>query len=151
MVLLDVHQGVRELEQNLRYATAQVYRDQRGGASINTVRCLENLTPLAAGASVAAQRDAAWRLNGWTWRGRIALGEAEPLQRLPAEPGQPEVRCRWCSYTTLRMRPVARLISCINPQCTDAEGRHPVAHMEFGTVYGEPLLIWQDGSVGLPS
>ena len=147
-VLLDIHYGARALETDLRYVTAGVLRE-RGGSGSNTVRALVSIVSLAGGVPFAQQDAARRQVTAWLWRGRIALGESEPIQHVPRETGQPAPRCPWCRFPSLRMRPLAGLVFCINPDCADGDGRHPVARIEVGAGFGEPLLVWQDESVGL--
>lgn len=148
MVLLDIHYGVRELEANLRYSVSGVLR-QRGGSTGNTLTALTVIVPLAAGADYVNQQGALRKVTGWTWRARVALGEAEPLQPVPVQEGEPPARCPFCKYATLRMRPMARLVVCVNPGCADTAGNRPVARVEIGAGFGEPLLVWADETVGV--
>ena len=146
-VLYDIHAGIRDLETDLRYVTSGVIR-RRGGSDANTILALAAIVPLAAGAGFPAQRAARRQVTTWTWQGRIALGEAEPLQHFPREPGQETPRCELCGYTTLRMRPAVGVVLCINPVCTDANGERPVGHVEYGSYSQEPCIVWNDGRLG---
>jgi hypothetical protein len=146
-VLLDVHAGVRELEGVLRYASSGVAR-VRGGADTGTLAALKGLPALAAGADANAALRAARRLETWAWRARVALGHAEPLQRLPRAPGQPEPLCPNCRYCTLRYRPASGVVVCVNPACRDLDGNRTTGRLEVGAVTGEPQLAWADGMTG---
>src|SRR5579863_10066759 len=53
-VYMDIHYGVREVEQDLRYGTSGVLRS-RGGSTSNTIAALHAIIPLAAGADYYAQ------------------------------------------------------------------------------------------------
>jgi hypothetical protein len=147
-VILEVHAGARELEQNLRYSkTGSIY--ERGGSDKNTTAALYSITALAAGAGDYELRDATRTVERWCWKARLALGEAEPLVHVPRAPGKRAPRCPWCGFATLRMKPLAGIVRCVNPACADANGSRPVGKVEFGPAFGEPLLVWQDDSVGL--
>ena len=146
--ILEVHAGSRELEQDLRYRQTGIIRD-RGGSDTNTAAALDAIVSLAAGSDDWALRMAVRKTERWCWQARLALGQTEPWTHIPRQPGQRAARCRWCTFTTLRMKPLSGLVRCINPACYDSAGNRPIAKVEFGTGFGEPLLVWQDETVGL--
>ena len=146
--ILEVHAGVRELEQDMRYRISGSLR-QRGGSDSNTLAAIDAVVSLAAGSDDWSLRNALRKLERWGWQARLALGQTEPWTHIPRQPGQRAARCPWCSFATLRMKPLSGLVRCVNPACTDGAGQRPVAKVEFGPGFGEPLLVWQDSSVGL--
>jgi hypothetical protein len=150
MVIMDVHAGARELEQNLRYRSSGVLRT-RGGSDGNTHAALGAIVSLAAGAGDAELRDASRQVQRWVWRARLALGELEPWVHVPRLPGRPVARCPYCSYQTLRMKAMSGLLRCINPGCADADGHRPQGRVIVGPAFGEPILAWSDDTMGLVS
>jgi hypothetical protein len=147
-VLLDAHQGIRDLEVALRRHVAGSAWT-RGGGTTATRAALAAITSLARGAPEDVQRYALSEVRRWVARARVALGEAEPFQRLPVQPGHPEPRCPYCGYMTLRSRPVRGEVRCVNPDpaCVDQDGNKPVARMVFGRFTLAWQLAWNDGSV----
>ena len=146
--ILEVHAGARELEQNLKYQVTGKIRE-RGGSDANTLLALEAIISLAPAAGEWELRDALRQVERWCWQARLALGQAEPWVQIPRSPGQRAARCPWCGYCTLRMKPLSGQVRCINPACADVNGVQPVGKVEIGLAFGEPLLVWQDDSVGL--
>jgi hypothetical protein len=150
MWVLDVHAGLREAEQNLAYGITRRLRDQRGGSERNTVKILDGLPSLAAGADYTVVRELARRLESWEFRGRLLLGEIEPFARLPRLPGQPAPACPYCrQIDSLRYRPVTGQVRCIRPGCTDSNGERPDGLLTTGQFSGEPQLEWKDGETGV--
>jgi hypothetical protein len=148
MVILDVHAGSRELEQNLRYRlTGSLF--ERGGSDANTSAALKSVVSLAAGAGDWELGHAVRTIERWCWQSRLALGETEPWVHVPRLPGQRAARCLFCGFTTLRMKPLSGLLRCINPACYDTDGRHPLGRVEFGPGFGEPMLVWTSGDIGI--
>jgi hypothetical protein len=148
MIVLDCHAGVRQLEQEIR-SEVSGSRKARGGSDANTVQSVAAITSLAAAAGDYELGLAVRKMESWGWRCRVALGQAEPLQQIPRQPGHSAARCPWCRMATLRMKPVSGVVRCINPGCKDDEGQQPSGHVQFGTYSQEPVLVWQDNSVGL--
>jgi hypothetical protein len=147
-VILEVHAGARELEQNLNYAKSGHLRE-RGGSDQNTIAALYSISSLAAGSGDYELREATRTVERWCWKARLALGETEPWIQIPRVPGQRATRCPFCLFATLRMKPMSGMLRCVNPACLDAEGNRPVGKVEFGPAFGEPILVWSDDSVGL--
>jgi hypothetical protein len=148
-LVLDLQRLSRVLENRLR-AEVSGTELKRGGSDHNTHLALQALLALAEAASLDATRET-WRaLDRWCQRGRVTLGEVEPMQRLPRLPGQPEPRCPYCTFATLRYQPLSGLVRCLNPTCLDGHERRPVARVELGPYSGSPILAWADGYTGLP-
>jgi hypothetical protein len=147
-VILEVHAGARELEQNLRYAKSGVLRE-RGGSDQNTVAALYSIAALAAGAGDRELREAGRTIERWCWKARLALGEAEPWVQIPRVPGKRAARCPFCNFCTLRMKSLSGMVRCCNPACLDQDGYRPVGKVEFGPAFGEPMLVWNSGDIGL--
>lgn len=125
-------------------------RIHRGISDRNTQLSLWALADLA---TTAADSDVAVvlvQLGGWVERARPLVGETEPLRRVPRTPGFMEPRCPWCGYCTLRCKLAAGMIFCINPSCTDEDGRRPLGVIEVGVTVHDVLLRWQDSTYGAP-
>lgn len=149
MLVLEVHAGARELETNLRYSLTGALRN-RGGSSRNTEVSLQNLVTLSAGADYAAVMVVIKKLDQWVWRGRIILGDAEPMARLPRLPGEADPACPYCrSSGTLRVRHSTGVVICLRPGCRDSEGNRTAGRVEVGTFSGEPSIVWADGMTGV--
>jgi len=147
-VILEVHAGARELEQNLKYQQSGVLRE-RGGSDKNTIAALYSITALAAGSGDYELREATRTIERWCWKARLALGEAEPWVQIPRVPGQRAARCPFCNFCTLRMKSLSGMVRCCNPACVNQDGERPVGKVEFGAAYGSPMVVWNDDSVGL--
>jgi hypothetical protein len=148
MLDLEIHAGIRDTEAVLQYQVAGVARP-RGGADTVTQAICRHLPALAAGCDTATAQRVARQLETWCWRVRLVLGEREPWQHLPRLPGHTVPRCPWCTYMTLRYKPLSGVVKCVNPACVDEEGRRPAARIDFGPATGEPILTWQDSTSGL--
>lgn len=148
MWVLEVHAGLRELETNLKYQLAGTIRT-RGGSDRNTEIALERLPQLAAGLDYSAAMSTVRRLERWSYRGRVLLGDVEPYGKLPRLPGLPDPVCPYCNAASLRFIAVSGVVRCVRPGCTDGNGRAPAARIEFGDFSHEPMLAWDDGITGL--
>jgi len=148
MLILDIHAGARDLEVNLRYQVAGIVRS-RGGSDGNTAKCLLNLPALCAGLDYAAVMIAVKRLEGWIWRARLILGDAEPFARLPRLPGESDPACPFCKSSTLRVRHATGMVICLRPACKDGNGNRPQGRIEVGSYSAEPILAWADGTTGV--
>lgn len=133
----------REMEDDLRLRL-KLPRGVRGGSSANTSKALEAVCRLAEGVDDRSVQDCTRDVDRWIRRAQIALGQTEPPRRIPRLPGEKEPACPFCENHTLRMFPVAGLIKCVTPKCTDEEGRKPEARMEYSPHVGDFVLVWQD-------
>jgi hypothetical protein len=145
-LVMDLHAEARRLERSLK---AEVMGDRssvdRGGSSRNTWLALKALLRLTEAVEDVTAADVLVALERWTSRAEVVLGKAEPARRLPRAIGAGEPRCPWCAYLTLRCRPQNGLVYCVNPTCTDEDGRRPRALMGVDYLTGEAVLTWQDG------
>jgi len=148
MLILEIHQGCRELEQDLKYQVSGHIRT-RGGSDGNTTKALEGLPGLVAGLDYAGAQIVAKRLESWAFRARMILGDCEPASRLPRLPGKGELPCPYCGTVgSLRMRSSTGVVTCIRPGCRDGEGNRTMGRMEVGAYSGEMSLVWADGTTG---
>lgn len=147
-LITDLVRLVRDVEGKLHLVNGSPIRP-RGGSSNNTHLALAAIPKLASGADEQTVADQVIRVESWCHKARQAVGEVEPLHRLPRLAGQSEPRCPWCQRLSLRHQPYAGLVRCMNPECRDADGRRPQGRIEIGRLSDEPLLVWQDNSAGL--
>jgi hypothetical protein len=144
-LVMDMHAEVRRQEHELK---AEVVGDgastDRGGSSRNTRLALQALTQLTEAVDDHRAGEALIAMERWISRAEVVLGMADPPRRLPRCFGDAEPRCPWCSYCTLRSLPSNGLVYCVNPSCTDEDGRRPRATMSVNGA-GETILTWQDG------
>jgi hypothetical protein len=147
-LIFDLRQLTRDHENRLLAFGAGTVRG-RGSSDRNTFLSLDALPKLAHAAGTDEVRETLTVLSRWLRRAREALGEVEPLGRLPRLPGAPEPRCPWCERMTLRQQPHAGLVRCVNPSCRDTDGNRPLARVEIGRLSLEPMLVWGTGEVGL--
>lgn len=145
--VLDLHSLSRQNERFLRTMLNFPLRT-RGGSSGNTYLALEHCVKLAEGSTDANVQWVKHDFDRWVKQAKIILGQAETAKRLPREHGQKEAVCPWCRRDTLRQLALEGLIKCVDPNCTDEEGRRPFARLEY--FHGEPILRWQDGIIGVP-
>lgn len=148
-LVMEIHSGLREIETNLRYMVAGVLRNHGGGDGV-TRAILDRVADLTAGASTASATAVAVQLEKWCYRARLALGESEPLARMPRLPGAPEPPCPYCGRTSIRYQPSSGVLTCVNPGCRDRDGKRTRGRVEVGRYTGEPRVAWQDGSSGFP-
>ena len=147
-LVFDLHRMARDHEQRLRDLVSGS-RIPRGGSDRNTFLALDALPALAFAAGPDEVHETLTALSAWLRRAREALGEVEPLARLPRQPGESEPRCPWCQRMTLRHQPHAGVVRCVNPACRDTDGNRPLGRVELGRLSCEPLLVWGTGEVGL--
>jgi hypothetical protein len=148
-LIFDLRLLARHLEEDLRLRVTGG-RVTRGTSDRNTWLSLKALTELSVMAQDSDVAVALSQLGGWLERARPAVGETEPLRRVPRVPGYVEPRCPWCQYCTLRCKLAAGLLFCINPSCTDEDGRRPQGIIEVGMVITDVFLRWQDSTYGMP-
>jgi len=145
---LELHALARDTEKTFRMA-AQLPVRQRGGSDANTRIALEACTRIAERVDDGRIVDALRALTKWCNCAKMVLGELERPTRLPRAPGSREPRCPWCHKLTLRSWTQAGMVRCIDPECTDVQGRRPYARMEWSEFAHDWVLAWHDGSIGL--
>lgn len=150
MLVLELHTDVRRLELSLNLQVVG-RRPARGDASAGTNLALKAICALCESVDDDEVRAVLRQLSAWTYRAEVALGLGAPLRRLPRQTDENgrgvEPRCPWCGFQTLRFRPVPGTINCVNPGCTDDDGRRPLGWVEVNSV-GVGVIRWQDGAVG---
>lgn len=139
---LDAHQGIRDLENLLRYLnTGRTI--SRGGSDANTIAALEAIQRLAPVQTAETCAMAARTL------GRFVLA----IERLAAidqaeEATSVEARCPYCDGTMLRVYRRSGRITCLRfGYCRDQDGNHPIGHVTTNQLDGTPCVAWNDGLV----
>lgn len=139
--VFDVHAGVRELEQTMRYlVTGTLIR--RGGSDAATAAALAAIPALAEALPAAAATAAARQVERWV---------TEILQ-LPAidqedRPVRVMAPCPYCRMAMLRVYPRSGRVTCLRyGACADSDGRHPIGDIGRG-IDGTPRVLWHDGLV----
>jgi len=128
--LLDTHAGVRELEQNLRYAvTGRIM--VRGGSDTNTIRAIEAVGRLAEAVDQALADDAARQLNSFI-TGILQL-RAIDLEEVPRI-----LLCPRCDREMLRVWEATGRVACFG--CMIGGWMMP------GTV-STGYVQWEDGEI----
>ncbi|RBQ21574.1 hypothetical protein DP939_02360 [Spongiactinospora rosea] len=146
-VLLTIHAGVRELEQDLRYHVAGHTGAARGGSDANTAAALDSIERLVHGVPDDVARDAARRLGRWVERARQVrdVGESERWIPIHVPKGQIPPACPYCRTYSLRVAQESGRVRCANPRCTDERGERPSGRIDKNQINGDAMLIWQDG------
>lgn len=148
-LVFDLRSLARSLEEDLRLRVTGG-RVQRGFSDHNTQLSLWALSDLSITAPDSDVAVVLVSLSRWVERARPTVGEVEPLRRVPRTSGYVEPRCPWCGYCTLRCKLAAGMLFCINPSCTDDQGRRPLGVIEVDMVLRNVTLRWQDDTCGIP-
>jgi hypothetical protein len=141
-LITDLHAESRGMESRLRLVAGHPVR-KRGGSGDNTYKALEGVMSVSWAVDDGRVMECTRWLRKWCGQARIALGEKDAPRKL--EPG-----CPYCQERTLWFWALSGVVRCINPACFADNGKKPQAHMEFSKVAGDFVLVWVDGSVGVP-
>lgn len=147
------HEGARRLEAALRLALTGRPGQRRGGSVVNTEQALRAIATLAFALGATAEDTARIIIDRWLTSARQlpAIDEAPVWRTLAPGPDGLPPRCPYCEAFQLRVAVRSRTVMCFSPACPgDREGKRPQATMELGAASGQPMLVWQDGSVQLP-
>ncbi|MER7063968.1 hypothetical protein [Streptomyces albidoflavus] len=146
-VLLEIHAGVRELEQDLRYHVTGHTGTARGGSDGNTIAALDSIVRLAYGVDDEMAREAARRLNRWIEHGMQIrdIGESEKWIPIHVPKGQLPPACPYCKTFSIRLAQESGRVACSNPRCEDEKGERPRGRIEKNQLDGTPTLVWADG------
>lgn len=145
-VLMTIHAGVRELEDDLRYHVTGHTGEGRGGSDANTTTALDSIVRLVHGVDDDMARDARHRLDRWIEQARQIrdIGESEKWIPIRVSKGLPPA-CLYCNTYSLRVAQQSGRVRCVNPRCADENGDQPRAHIEKNKVDGSAMLVWADG------
>lgn len=143
--LLDAHAGIRDLESEMRFeVTGRRWR--RPDSSPHTGDALQAITAMELAVTRPHHDRAIHMLTRWALaiRRLPAVDEALRWQPLRAaeDGGMPPV-CPHCRCYSLRVAIQAGLVACWNPECRDADGRRPEAHLDISRLDGSPVLVWR--------
>ena len=129
-VLLDIHAGSRELEQDLRYQLSGTFI-VRGGSDANTIIAITMAERLAEATGRAAE--VARIFNGWITmlRQLPAIDQEERSRKVPAP-------CPRCTRPMLRVYERSGRVACLG--CSTRGWMMP------GTV-SDGYIEWEDGTI----
>ncbi|MFG3439909.1 hypothetical protein ACGF0J_21900 [Nonomuraea sp. NPDC047897] len=146
-LLMTIHAGVRELEQDLHYATSGHTGEARGGSDRNTLAALDSIVRLAFGAPEDLARDASYRLGRWIERARQVrdIGAAERWIPIHVPQGQLPPTCPYCKTYSIRLAQESGRVACVNPRCEDERGDRPRGRIDKNRLDGSAMLVWADG------
>ncbi|MEU4578962.1 hypothetical protein [Nonomuraea sp. NPDC023979] len=146
-MLLTIHAGVRELEDDLRYHVTGHTGAGRGGSDGNTAAALDSIVRLAHGVDDDMAREAGRRMNRWIEQARQIrdIGESEKWIPIHVPRGQLPPVCLYCKTFSLRVAQESGRVACVNPRCKDENGDRPRGRIERNRVDGTPMLVWADG------
>jgi hypothetical protein len=157
-VLMEVHAGARELEDDLRHALGFARRwagrakdprpGPRGNSDENTLTALIAIPDLAAAAGEPHSGRASKAVARWVTGAREVgdIGLSEPWTPVRRIPGAPAPACPYCATFALRQQARRGLVRCMNRDCTDTLGKRPLGRIEIGAVSGQGALVFRDGA-----
>ena len=145
-LLMTIHAGVRELEDDLRYYVTGHTGEGRGGSDGNTTAALDSIVRLVHGVDDDMARDARGRLDRWIEQARQIrdIGESEKWIPIRVSKGLPPA-CLYCNTYSLRVAQQSGRVACVNPKCFDENGNRPRAQIEKNRLDGSATLVWADG------
>ncbi|MEV6980421.1 hypothetical protein AB0M95_04070 [Sphaerisporangium sp. NPDC051017] len=145
-VLMTIHAGVRELEQDLRYRVTG-RTGGRGGSDRNTEVALDAIVKLVHGVPEDAARGARGRLENWIEQAREIrdVGELERWIPIRVPRGDLPPGCPYCKTYSLRIATQSGRVACTNAKCLDSQGNRPRGRIEKNRVTGQAVLAWADG------
>lgn len=143
-LIMELHELARRLETELLTHVSDRDRE-RGGSSANTRVALDAVVNLAEATPDDQVLEALRQLDRWCTHAELALGLIDGLAHLPARQGEPEMRCPWCDYLTLRVKRVTATAHCVNPRCVygPSDRRRPCGRVETDILTGEIMIYWQ--------
>jgi hypothetical protein len=80
----------------------------------------------------------------WVRRADTVFSPELAIHRMPRNPGEAEHRCPWCTYQTMRWRPVKGIAFCVNPSCRNDDGRRPQWIVEYSVVDDHMEFFWRE-------
>jgi hypothetical protein len=155
--LMDAHEGVRRMEEDVR-AQVSGTRRRRGGSTQNVALALEALPVLYGAVDVVHAREngkcrcphceAARILGRWALaiRQLPAVDDAPRWVKLRPGPDGLPPRCPHCGTFSLRLAVESGQIRCWFPEHEGLD-RPPTATVQFSRVGGVPVLVWNTGEV----
>lgn len=146
-LLMTIHAGVRELEENLRYLVTGHTGQPRGGSDANTLAALDAITTLIHGVPETAATRVRNQLAAWVQQAREIrdIGEAEKWVPIHVPRGELPPECPYCGTYSLRVAQETGRVRCFNQECRDSDGRRPSGWIDRNRVTGEAVLVWADG------
>ncbi|GII88260.1 hypothetical protein Ssi03_62500 [Sphaerisporangium siamense] len=145
-VLMTIHAGVRQLEQDLRYRVTG-HTGERGGSDGNTTAALDAIVKLVYGVPEDVARDARRRLEGWIEQSQEIrdIGESETWIPIRVPRGDLPPGCPYCKTYSLRLATQSGRVACMNAKCTDSNGNRPKGMVDKNYINGDAVVAWADG------
>lgn len=147
-LVTELHTQSRRMESDLNFSIVG-RTPQRGTSDRNTWLALYRITDLVETVSEGEVLGVLVQIRTWVGKAEVALGQAEPVRRLPREFGCGEPGCPWCGFMTLRCHVCSGTVFCVNPGCRDDEGARPQATIGVSEM-GDLNLVWQNGVSIIP-
>ncbi|MEU8278212.1 hypothetical protein ACFYOK_37405 [Microbispora bryophytorum] len=169
-LLLTIHDGVRDLEADLRYhvtghtrlrvqyetvghragrTVRRVLKGEapRGGSDANTAAALDAITRLVHGVPDDIARRARAQLDSWVRQAREVrdIGEAEKWIPIHVPKGALPPACPYCKTFSLRIAQESGRVRCFNARCRDEKGERPRGRIDKNRLDGSAMLVWSDG------
>lgn len=146
-VLLEIHAGVRELEQDLKWHITRRLVEQRGGSDANTLEALDSIVRLVHGVDSDTARGVRHRLDRWIERARQIrdIGESEKWIPIHVPKGQLPPTCPYCKTYSIRLAQESGRVACVNPKCLDENDERPRGRIDKNRLDGNAMLSWADG------
>jgi hypothetical protein len=154
MIVLDIHEGIRRLEQQIRQTITGRPGIKRGGSDANTIAAISAVSRLAEALSQRTIHETTIVITRWTTtiRQQPAIDELPVLDRLP---NLPEFACPYCGVAWLLVARASGMVTCGVPDCLaecdrpgcgcDGRGHRRWARPEMGHL--GPVLAWPDGTL----
>lgn len=149
--LMDIHQGVRDLENRLRVRDGleAIYR---GGSTANTLRAIEQSVIRAGNGHPADAAMVTRRLFGLAGPAERLPAVDERARWLPIRGGDDDAgdspRCPLCGTYSLRLAEQSMMIACFYPRCPRAAvvagGLRILGRLAWSAVTADPVLVWED-------
>jgi hypothetical protein len=140
---MDAWEGLRRLEASLRLAVNGHPGTRRGPSDANTQAAITAIERLGTAVTVPAMAAACRILDHWSRQIQQlpAIDRYEPWRRVGGT-------CPYCAYPMLWAKRREGTVTCLRyGTCRDADGRHPVGHMDVSRLDGDGVIRWQDGLV----
>jgi hypothetical protein len=145
-VLMTIHAGVREVEDDLRYRITGTLQP-RGGSDGNTTAALDSIVRLVHGVPEDVARGVRRELDRWIEQARQIrdVGESEKWIPIRVPRGHLPPACPFCSTYSLRIAQESGRVACANTRCVDSNGERPRGRIEKNRITGQAVLLWADG------
>ena len=138
----EFHTEVRRLEINLKLTVRGSHGVRRGGSEKNTAFALKSIVNLSEAVDDQAVRGVLGYFDRWNRRAETVFNPDRGLRRVPRAPGEPELRCPWCSCQTMRWQPATGRLVCIHPECRTDAGERPRWTAGYEVIEDRLVFAW---------